>query len=133
MWIFVVGPQVNLTARSHQGQCEHTHVCTHTHMHVHAHAHAHVCTHTHLFLLHYVPPSLSLSSPRLLDLVEHKPIGGKEFLPLSGQALLGFRLLPGPVSIYTCALYIQLTEVSAIDAFTFTLCPFKLPFVSGTQ
>ncbi|CAI7993071.1 Mediator of RNA polymerase II transcription subunit 19 [Geodia barretti] len=33
----------------------------------------------------------------LLDLVENKPIGGKEFHGLSGQALLGFRLLPGPL------------------------------------
>lgn len=37
------------------------------------------------------------SGTMLLDLVEHKPIGGKEFHTLSGQALLGFRLLPGPL------------------------------------
>ena len=42
------------------------------------------------------PPS---SSFRLRHLIDHRPIGGKEFLPLSGQALLGFRLLPGAVRI----------------------------------
>lgn len=31
----------------------------------------------------------------LRGLIDRPPIGGKEFLPLSGQALLGFRLLPG--------------------------------------
>lgn len=31
----------------------------------------------------------------LQDLIEHRPIGGKEFHPLSNQALLGFRLKPG--------------------------------------
>jgi hypothetical protein len=47
-----------------------------------------------------IPGEFDSSEPpgtMLLDLVEHKPIGGKEFLPLSGQALLGFRLLPGPL------------------------------------
>ncbi len=34
----------------------------------------------------------------LRQLLEQRTIGGKEFSPLSGQALLGFRLLPGPVS-----------------------------------
>ena len=35
----------------------------------------------------------------LRQLLEQRSIGGKNFSPLSGQALLGFRLLPGPVSI----------------------------------
>ena len=34
----------------------------------------------------------------LRHLLDQRTIGGKEFSPLSGQALLGFRLLPGPVS-----------------------------------
>ena len=34
----------------------------------------------------------------LRQLLEQRTIGGKDFSPLSGQALLGFRLLPGPVS-----------------------------------
>ena len=33
----------------------------------------------------------------LRHLLEQRTIGGKDFSPLSGQALLGFRLLPGPV------------------------------------
>ncbi|XP_064392050.1 uncharacterized protein LOC135339729 [Halichondria panicea] len=33
----------------------------------------------------------------LRQLLEQRTIGGKEFSPLSGQALLGFRLLPGPL------------------------------------
>ncbi len=33
----------------------------------------------------------------LKHLLEQRAIGNREFLPLSGQALLGFRLLPGAV------------------------------------
>lgn len=33
----------------------------------------------------------------LRQLLEQRTIGGKDFAPLSGQALLGFRLLPGPL------------------------------------
>ena len=42
--------------------------------------------------------SLFFQCCRLRGLIDRPPIGGKEFLPLSGQALLGFRLLPGAVS-----------------------------------
>ncbi len=34
----------------------------------------------------------------LRTLIDRPPIGGREFLPLSDQSLLGFRLHPGPVS-----------------------------------
>ena len=33
----------------------------------------------------------------LKNLLEQRTIGNRDFLPLSGQALLGFRLLPGAV------------------------------------
>lgn len=41
----------------------------------------------------------SMDSPetKLQHLLEQRVIGNKEFHPLSGHALLGFRLLPGPV------------------------------------
>ena len=34
----------------------------------------------------------------LRTLVDRPPVGGREFLPLSEQSLMGFRLHPGPVS-----------------------------------
>ena len=37
------------------------------------------------------------SETKLQHLLEQRMIGNKEFHPLSGHALLGFRLLPGPV------------------------------------
>lgn len=53
--------------------------------------------------LPHIPGELDrpLDSPdtMLRHLLEQRNIGGKEFSPLSGQALLGFRLLPGPVSV----------------------------------
>ena len=41
-------------------------------------------------------------SSSLRSLIEKAPITGKEFIPLSGSALTGFRLHPGPVS---CIVY----------------------------
>ena len=38
------------------------------------------------------------SDTKLKNLLDQRPMGSKEFHPLSGHALLGFRLLPGPVS-----------------------------------
>ena len=48
-----------------------------------------------------LPLVLFLSSS-LRSLIEKAPITGKEFIPLSGSALTGFRLHPGPVS---CTVY----------------------------
>ena len=42
--------------------------------------------------------SMDSSGTKLQHLLEQRVIGNKEFHPLSGHALLGFRLLPGPVS-----------------------------------
>ena len=39
---------------------------------------------------------------RLRTLIDRPPVGGREFMPLSEQVLLGFRLHPGPVSILWC-------------------------------
>ena len=36
----------------------------------------------------------------LRSVVDKPPIGGKELLPLTGHSLSGFRLNPGPVSIF---------------------------------
>ena len=37
----------------------------------------------------------------LRNLIDRPPIGGREFLPISEQSLLGFRLHPGSVSTIT--------------------------------
>lgn len=39
--------------------------------------------------------SSSCLTHRLRGLIDHPPVGGADFLPLNGQALLGFRLVPG--------------------------------------
>ena len=44
--------------------------------------------------------STGSTNTMLKHLLEQRTIGNREFLPLSGQALLGFRLLPGAVRIY---------------------------------
>ena len=36
----------------------------------------------------------------LRSVVDKPPIGGKELLPLTGHSLSGFRLNPGPVSLF---------------------------------
>ena len=52
----------------------------------------------------------------LRHLLDQRTIGGKEFSPLSGQALLGFRLLPGPVSLLLAVLLDMLqTEVALLE------------------
>ena len=43
--------------------------------------------------------STGSTNTMLKHLLEQRTIGNREFLPLSGQALLGFRLLPGAVRI----------------------------------
>lgn len=42
--------------------------------------------------------SIDSTETKLRHLLDQRVIGNKEFHPLSGHALLGFRLLPGPVS-----------------------------------
>lgn len=39
--------------------------------------------------------SVETPETTLRGLIDHPPVGGAEFLPLNGQALLGFRLVPG--------------------------------------
>jgi hypothetical protein len=43
--------------------------------------------------------STGSTNTMLKHLLEQRAIGNREFLPLSGQALLGFRLLPGAVRV----------------------------------
>ena len=47
--------------------------------------------------------STGATNTMLKHLLEQRTIGNREFLPLSGQALLGFRLLPGAVrNFFNC-------------------------------
>ena len=39
--------------------------------------------------------SVDIPDTTLRGLIDHPPVGGADFLPLNGQALLGFRLVPG--------------------------------------
>lgn len=66
----------------------------------------------------------------LRQLLEQRSIGGKNFSPLSGQALLGFRLLPGPVSII---LSIQ-SNLSTKDKSGAQICPLQrsCPYFGGS-
>ena len=96
-----------------------TYYYSQTRMHVHAQT-----PHVHVWYMYmygtctilYMCIKLSTSLPYLLllgdfdstgttntmlkHLLEQRTIGNREFLPLSGQALLGFRLLPGAVRIF---------------------------------
>lgn len=53
--------------------------------------------------------STDFSETKLRHLLDQRLFNNKEFLPLSGHALLGFRLLPGPVSLsnfaYSCTVH----------------------------
>lgn len=51
-------------------------------------------------------PSFVTGCPvyRLHTLIDRPPVGGREFMPLSDQVLLGFRLHPGPVRVRSCDL-----------------------------
>ena len=56
-------------------------------------------TDLHLFVLLGDFDSTGSTNSMLKHLLEQRTIGNREFLPLSGQALLGFRLLPGAVRL----------------------------------
>lgn len=61
--------------------------------------------------IHHVGDFDSVSPPdtMLRHLLDQRTVGGKEFAPLSGQALLGFRLAPGPVSVHTYIMTVSAT------------------------
>ena len=71
------------------------------------HIHVYMYMYTSMVHVHVLTSSAILgdfdstgsTNTMLKHLLEQRAIGNREFLPLSGQALLGFRLLPGAVRI----------------------------------
>ena len=59
----------------------------------------------------------------LKNLLEQRTIGNRDFLPLSGQALLGFRLLPGAV---------RESHLMPVVSVSTSLSPSSLPAASRT-
>ena len=65
--------------------------------------------------------SSASTNSMLKHLLEQRTIGNREFLPLSGQALLGFRLLPGPVrckEFMSCGLLLYNSVKVLFELFT---------------